>query len=222
MSQPPKSLWWDSLSKPLKTRESVTSSLNFDVAIIGAGYTGLWSAYYLKQKEPNLNIGVFEGSVAGFGASGRNGGWCSALFPVGLDKLAKQSNRETAIRMQKTMFETVNEVGRIIEKENIEAEWQKGGSYSIARDEIQLKRAKEEANHFKEWGFNDNDFTFFHQIEAKNRINASNILGTTFTPHCASINPAKLVRQLAEVVEKMGVKIFENSKLRIFLKTKLL
>jgi len=68
MSQPPKSLWWDSLSKPLKTRESVTSSLNFDVAIIGAGYTGLWSAYYLKQKEPNLNIGVFEGSVACFGS----------------------------------------------------------------------------------------------------------------------------------------------------------
>ena len=218
MSQPPKSLWWDSLSKPLKTRESVTSSLNFDVAIIGAGYTGLWSAYYLKQKEPNLNIGVFEGSVAGFGASGRNGGWCSALFPVGLDKLAKQSNRETAIRMQKTMFETVNEVGRIIEKENIEAEWQKGGSYSIARDEIQLRRAKAEATHFKEWGFNDEDFTFFNQIEAKSRINASNILGTTFTPHCASINPAKLVRQLAEVVEKMSVKIFENSKVTSFSK----
>ena len=216
MSQPPKSLWWDSLSKPLKPRESVNSNLNFDVAIIGAGYTGLWSAYYLKQKEPNLNICVFDASVAGFGASGRNGGWCSALFPVGLDKLAKQSDRQTAIRMQKTMFETVNEVGRIIEKENIDAEWQKGGSYSIARDDIQLKRAKMEANHFKEWGFNDDDYTFLNEAEAKERINASNILGTTFTPHCAAINPAKLVRQLAEVIEKMGVKIFENSKVTNF------
>ena len=221
MSHPPKSLWWDSLSKPLKNRESVTSNLDFDVAIIGAGYTGLWSAYYLKQKEPNLRIGVFEGSVAGFGASGRNGGWCSALFPVGLDKLAKQSNRETAIRMQKTMFETVEEVGRIIEKENIDAEWQKGGSYSIARDEIQLKRANAEAHHYKEWGFSDEDFTLLNQHEAKNKINASNILGTTFTPHCASINPAKLVRQLADVVEKMGVKIYENSKATKFIKNKL-
>ena len=221
MSHPPKSLWWDSLSKPLKNRESVTSNLDFDVAIIGAGYTGLWSAYYLKQKEPNLKIGVFEGSVAGFGASGRNGGWCSALFPVGLDKLAKQSNRETAIRMQKTMFETVDEVGRIIEKENIDAEWQKGGSFSIARDEIQLKRAKAEAHHYKEWGFSDKDFTLLNQHDAKNKINASNILGTTFTPHCASINPAKLVRQLADVVEKMGVKIYENSKATKFIKNKL-
>ena len=218
MSQPPKSLWWDSLSQPLKIRESVTSNLNFDVAIIGAGYTGLWAAYYLKQKEPNLTIGVFDASVAGFGASGRNGGWCSALFPVGLDKLAKQSNRETAIRMQKTMFETVNEVGKIIESENIDADWQKGGSYSIARDEIQLKRAKAEASHFKEWGFDDDDFTFLNETESKKRINASNILGTTYTPHCASINPAKLVRQLAEVVENMGVKIFENSKVSNFSK----
>lgn len=220
MSQPPKSLWWDSLSKPIGIRKSVDSNLNFDVAIVGAGYTGLWSAYYLKQNEPNLNIGVFDSSVAGFGASGRNGGWCSALFPVGLEKLTKQTDRQTAIRMQRTMFETVNEVGRIIEKEKIDAEWQKGGSYSIARDEIQLKRAKAEANHFKEWGFNDDDFTFLNQNEAKNKINASNILGTTFTPHCAAINPAKLVRQLAEVVEKLGVKIYENSKVINFDKNK--
>ncbi len=220
MSHPPKSLWWDSLSQPLKIRESVDSNLELDVAIIGAGYTGLWSAYYLKQNEPNLKIGLIEANVAGFGASGRNGGWCSALFPVGLEKLAEQSDRQTAIRMQKTMFETVDEVGRIIEKEGIDAEWQKGGSYSIARDEIQLKRAKEETKHFKEWGFNDFDFTFFNQIEAINKINASNILGTTFTPHCASINPAKLVRQLAEVVEKNGIKIFENSQVTNFSKNR--
>ncbi|MGA1293179.1 MAG: NAD(P)/FAD-dependent oxidoreductase [Candidatus Nanopelagicales bacterium] len=220
MSHPPKSLWWDSLSQPLKIRESVDSNLELDVAIIGAGYTGLWSAYYLKQNEPNLKIGVIEANVAGFGASGRNGGWCSALFPVGLEKLAKQSDRQTAIRMQKTMFETVDEVGRVIEKENIDAEWQKGGSYSIARDEIQLKRAKEEAAHFKEWGFSDDDFTFFDKTAATIRINAANILGTTFTPHCASINPAKLVRQLSDVVERMGVKIYENSKVTRFLKNK--
>ncbi|MGA0083494.1 MAG: NAD(P)/FAD-dependent oxidoreductase, partial [Candidatus Nanopelagicales bacterium] len=220
MSHPPKSLWWDSLSQPLKIRESVDSNLELDVAIIGAGYTGLWSAYYLKQNEPNLKIGLIEANVAGFGASGRNGGWCSALFPVGLEKLAKQSDRQTAIRMQKTMFETVDEVARVIEKENIDAEWQKGGSYSIARDEIQLKRAKEEAAHFKEWGFSDDDFTFFDKTAATIRINAANILGTTFTPHCASINPAKLVRQLSDVVEKMGVKIYENSKVTRFLKNK--
>ncbi len=222
MSQPPKSLWWDSLSTPLELRDSVKQDLEVDVAIIGAGFTGLWTAYYLKQNEPNLKIAVLEANVAGFGASGRNGGWCSALFPVGLEKLSKQSNRETAIRMQKTMFETVDEVKKIIDKEKIETEWEKGGSFSIARDEIQLQRALEEARHFKDWGFTDNDFTFYNSTEAKNRINASNILGTTFTPHCAALNPAKLVRQLATVVENMGVKIFENSKVTTFTKNKVL
>lgn len=212
MTMPPTSLWWDSLSKTVQPRESLVKDRDVDVTIIGAGFTGLWSAYYLIKKSPNLKIIVLESSVAGFGASGRNGGWCSALFPVGLDKLAQQSNKETAIRMQQIMFETVDEVGSIIKQENIDAEWEKGGSYSIARDKIQLNRAIDEVNHFKEWGFSESDYTFFDQKSAMSRINASNILGTTFTPHCAALNPAKLIRSLAEIVEAKGVKIYENTK----------
>ena len=136
MTMPPTSLWWDSLQKPLQTRGPLNKDIDVDVAIIGAGYTGLWSAYYLLKKSPGIKIALLESNVAGFGASGRNGGWCSALFPVGLDKLAQQSNKEKAIRMQQIMFETVDEVGNVIKNENIDAEWQKGGSFSIARDKI--------------------------------------------------------------------------------------
>jgi glycine/D-amino acid oxidase-like deaminating enzyme len=170
------------------------------------------------KKSPNIKIAILESNVAGFGASGRNGGWCSALFPVGLEKMAQQSSREKAIRMQQIMFETVDEVGNVIRDENIDAEWQKGGSYSIARDKIQLNRAIDEANHFKEWGFEDSDFTFLDQNSARSRINASNILGTTFTPHCAAMNPAKLVRSLAEVVESKGAQIYENTRVLNFSK----
>ena len=220
MTMPPTSLWWDSLPKPVQIRPSLTKDIDVDVAIIGAGYTGLWTAYYLLKKSPNIKIAILESKVAGFGASGRNGGWCSALFPVELDKLAQQSNKEKAIRMQNIMFETVDEVGNVIRTENIDAEWQKGGSYSIARDEIQLNRAIDQANHFKEWGFSDSDFTFLDQNSAQSRINASNILGTTFTPHCAAINPAKLVRSLAEIVESSGAQIFEDTKVLSFSKNK--
>jgi glycine/D-amino acid oxidase-like deaminating enzyme len=218
MTMPPTSLWWDSLSKSLQIRPSLTKDIDVDVAIIGAGYTGLWTAYYLLKKSPNIKIAILESNVAGFGASGRNGGWCSALFPVGLEKMAQQSSREKAIRMQQIMFETVDEVGNVIRDENIDAEWQKGGSYSVARDKIQLNRAIDEANHFKEWGFEDSDFTFLDQNSARSRINASNILGTTFTPHCAAMNPAKLVRSLAENVEAKGAQIYENTKVLNFSK----
>ena len=217
---PPTSLWWDSLPKPVQIRPSLTKDIDVDVAIIGAGYTGLWTAYYLLKKSPNIKIAILDSKVAGFGASGRNGGWCSALFPVELDKLAEQSNKEKAVRMQNIMFETVDEVGTVIRNENIDAEWQKGGSYSIARDEIQLNRAIDQANHFKEWGFSDYDFTFLDQNSAQSRINASNILGTTFTPHCAAINPAKLVRSLAEIVESSGAQIFEDTKVLSFSKNR--
>ena len=218
MTMPPTSLWWDSLPKPVQIRPSLTKDIDVDVAIIGAGYTGLWTAYYLLKKSPNIKIAILESNVAGFGASGRNGGWCSALFPVGLEKMAQQSSREKAIRMQQIMFETVEEVGNVIRDENIDAEWQKGGSYSIARDKIQLNRAIDEANHFKEWGFEESDFTFLDENSARSRINASNIMGTTFTPHCAAMNPAKLVRSLAEVVEAKGAQIYENTKVLNFSK----
>ena len=218
MTMPPTSLWWDSLTKSVQIRPSLKNDIDVDVAIIGAGYTGLWTAYYLLKKSPNIKIAILESNVAGFGASGRNSGWCSALFPVGLEKMAQQSGREKAIRMQQIMFETVDEVGNVIRDENIDAEWQKGGSYSIARDKIQLNRAIDEANHFKEWGFEDSDFTFLDQNSARSRINASNILGTTFTPHCAAMNPAKLVRSLAEVVEAKGAQIYENTKVLNFSK----
>ena len=218
MTMPPTSLWWDSLTKSVQIRPSLKNDIDVDVAIIGAGYTGLWTAYYLLKKSPNIKVAILESNVAGFGASGRNGGWCSALFPVGLEKMAQQSSREKAIRMQQIMFETVDEVGNVIRDENIDAEWQKGGSYSIARDKIQLNRAIDEANHFKEWGFEDSDFTFLDENSARSRINASNILGTTFTPHCAAMNPAKLVRSLAEVVESKGAQIYENTRVLNFSK----
>ena len=78
----------------------------------GPGYTGLWTAYYLSRAEPGLKIAVCEREIAGFGASGRNGGWCSALFPASLGKLERMAGRDAAIAMQRAMQETVDEVGR--------------------------------------------------------------------------------------------------------------
>jgi len=73
-----KSLWWNTLPEELATssRYALHSDINVDVAVVGAGYTGLWTAYYLQQRDPNLNIAIIDAEVAGYGASGRNGGWC--------------------------------------------------------------------------------------------------------------------------------------------------
>ena len=122
------SFWLDDVPGELDARApSLPGDIDADVCIVGAGYTGLWTAYYLAKADPKLRIVVLEREIAGFGASGRNGGWCSAYFAASLEKLAAASSRSEAIRMQRTMFDTVDEVGRACAEEGIDAQFHKGG-----------------------------------------------------------------------------------------------
>ena len=78
-------LWMDQVvadGDDLAPRPPLDGDTEVDVAIVGAGFTGLWTAYHLLRGDPGLRVLVVERQVAGFGASGRNGGWCSALFPA--------------------------------------------------------------------------------------------------------------------------------------------
>src|SRR6185436_6642425 len=103
------SLWHDTADDDLTPRPSLPGDLDVDVAVVGAGYTGLWTAYYLALADPSLRIAVLESEVAGFGASGRNGGWCSALFPASLFSLAELGSREAALAQHAAMRATVDE-----------------------------------------------------------------------------------------------------------------
>ena len=118
--------------------------LEVDVAVVGAGYTGLWTAYYLAEADPTLRIAVLEAEVAGFGASGRNGGWCSALFPASLPSLAAISDRDGALAQHRAMRGTVDEVARVAAAEGIDAHLAKGGTITLARSRAQWLRAREE------------------------------------------------------------------------------
>lgn len=207
-----RSLWWDTLPDTL--RESVGAPLpgdrDTDVAIVGAGYTGLWTAFYLKEAAPDLRIAIVEANVAGFGASGRNGGWASALFPASLAALARASNRDAAIRMKRTMIQTVAEIGRVAAPWDID--WAHGGTVTFARTPLQWQRAQDEIADLQSWGFTDSALLDAAQTSAISR--ATDVLGSIFTPHCAAINPAKLVRNLAYAVRRLGVEIYEHSPAR--------
>lgn len=207
------SLWWDSLPGHLATSDRVVlvNDLDVDVAIVGAGFTGLWTSYYLKQINPNLDIALIDAHVAGFGASGRNGGWCSALFPTSLDKLAMKHGASSARAMQLAMHETVTEIENVVSELAIDCDWQRGGSLIFARSELQQTKAQQEIASWRKWGFGPEDYEYLSPAQTAEKAKLTNNHGATYTKHVAAINPAKLVRELALVVEKLGCRIYEHT-----------
>jgi glycine/D-amino acid oxidase-like deaminating enzyme len=205
------SLWFDTVPGSLQPRPGLDGDTEADVAIAGAGLTGLWTAYYLSAADPGLRIAVCEAEIAGFGASGRNGGWCSALFPASLSKLERLAGREAAIAMYRAMQQTVDEVGKAAAAEGIDCHWAKGGTVQLARTPVQLERAREQVGQVRLFGFGDADLALLTAAEAQQLAGATNVLGGTFTPHCAAIHPARLARGLAEVLIRRGVRIYERT-----------
>ncbi len=205
------SFWHDTAPGMLAPGDPLPGDLDADVVIVGAGFTGLWTAYYLARRDPALRVVVCEREIAGYGASGRNGGWCSALFPASLAKLARMSNRDGAIAMQRAMHATVDEVGTAAAAEGIDCHWAKGGTVILARTPVQLERAKAEVEEAREFGFGDEDLRLLSADEARSLAGASQVLGGTFTPHCAAIHPARLARGLLEAVRRAGVSVYERT-----------
>ena len=205
------SYWHDSLPEPIEPRPPLPGDLEVDVAIVGAGYTGLWTAYYLASIDPRLRVAVLERQFAGFGASGRNGGWCSALFPASTAKLARMAGRDAAVAMQRAMHSTVDEVASVTRTEGIDCHWAKGGTVVAARSPLQLARAEAEVAEARSFGFGDDDLRLLGAEEARGLLGATGALGGTWTPHCAAIHPLRLARGLAAAVERLGVELFEGT-----------
>jgi glycine/D-amino acid oxidase-like deaminating enzyme len=204
-------MWLDGVPGELAPRASLSGPVDVDVAVVGAGFTGLWTAYYLKKADPHLRVAVLEREIAGFGASGRNGGWCSSFFAGSRETTAKTHGRAAAIAMQKAMFDTVDEVGRVAAAEGIDARYHKGGALVQASTVPQLLRAKEEIEYERSWGFGEEDYRLLSAEEARSRIAAAGSLGAYYTPNSACVDPARLVRGLADVVERLGVPIYERT-----------
>jgi glycine/D-amino acid oxidase-like deaminating enzyme len=187
-------------------REPLGGDASADVVIVGGGYTGLWTAYYLKKAAPFLRITVLEQKFCGYGASGRNGGWLYNGI-AGRDRYAKLHGREAAVRLQKAMNETVDEVVRVAGDEGIEADIHKGGVLEVATTPAQLARLK--AFHELELSYGEKDRELYGAGETAGRIRVADAVGSTWTPHGARLHPVKLVKGLAAAVEALGVTIHE-------------
>lgn len=205
------SFWHASVPDPLRPRLPLPGDRDVDVAIVGAGFTGLWTAVYLSALDPALRIAVIEREIAGFGASGRNGGWCSALFPSSPSKIAKLYGRDAAIALTRAMRDTVDEVGKVSGERGIDCHYEKGGTVVLGRTPVQMERARAEVSEARSFGQSEDDLVLLTAREAQDRAGATAVLGGTYTPHCAAIHPARLARGLAAAVEASGVAVYEQT-----------
>jgi glycine/D-amino acid oxidase-like deaminating enzyme len=206
-----RSMWLDLLDEPLQPRDPLPGPVEADVAIVGAGYTALWTAYYLAKADPSLRIVLVEREIAGFGASGRNGGWVSPFFPTALDKIAAKHGRDSAVAMQRAMFDTVDEIGRVAAEEGIAARFHKGGVLTLANGAEQVERVKAEPGWYRQWGVWPDEMMWLDAAQTRERIVVNGNLGASYLTHCACLDPARLVRGLARVVESLGVRIYEQT-----------
>jgi glycine/D-amino acid oxidase-like deaminating enzyme len=203
--------WWKSLGGAAPTRPPLEGPADVDVAIVGAGFTGLWTAYYLKRADPTLEVVVLERELAGYGASGRNGGWVSGFFSGPPRVYERGGGSSGFIALQRAMFDTVDEIGRVLAEHDIDADYVKGGQLSVALNEAQALRLADLLVSSRRHGLAEGDLRELSGAELRERVQVAGARAASFTPHVARVHPAKLLRGLAAAVERLGATIYERS-----------
>ncbi|MGI8476295.1 MAG: NAD(P)/FAD-dependent oxidoreductase [Thermomicrobiales bacterium] len=205
------SFWLETCGDDLTPRPALDASVDVDVAILGAGFTGLWTAYHLLKRQPSLKVAVLEAEIAGFGASGRNGGWCFSGFPVSPSTLARKYGVDTARAVTRAMVDSVDDVGRVCAAEGIDAHYEKGGELEIARAAYDLPKLQEMHDEFRAIGL-EGHCELLDERQTAERVRVADAVGSFWNKAGAAVHPAKLVRGLARAVERHGGVIHEQTR----------
>src|ERR1700761_7590484 len=204
------SYWWRALGGFPARRPTLPGPTEADVCIVGGGYTGLWTAYYLAGLRPDWRIVVLEAAFAGSGASGRNGGWVTAELPGSRDRYARAAGGPAGVRaLEAELRSTVDEVGRVCESEEIACDFVKGGRLSVATTPSQLARLRAGLLASREHGDGEDVYQFLSRDQTLERVNVAGALGGLFAPASARVQPAALAAGIAAAAARRGVEIYE-------------
>ena len=202
-------MWWEDIGVP--PRPALAQDLEADVAIVGAGYTGLWTAFALKEADPDLRVVILEREHVGFGASGRNGGFCYDGFAAGPERIEAMSDLATARDWGAALRETIEVIGDVTRKHAIACDFHQGGTIEFLTNGGQLERAREHVESAHHYGWTEDDLRILSAAESLEIGRAAGVLGGMLSPQAASIQPAKLARGLGDLIQGWGVQIYENT-----------
>jgi glycine/D-amino acid oxidase-like deaminating enzyme len=205
--------FWLETAGDLTPRPALPGTVDVDVAVLGAGYTGLWTSWYLLQHDPTLRVGLCEAAIAGFGGSGRNGGWCVAGMGLTAGELARRAGAEAARRTARTMRATVDEVGRVCAEQGIDAGFHRGGVLRVARGRHEEPSLRAHWDELCALGLAEGH-AWLDVAALAERVRVGDGRAAVFSPHAAVVHPGRLVRGLAAAVERAGATIWERTPVR--------
>lgn len=202
--------WLDTAEDDPTPREPLDGSRDVDVVIVGAGFTGLWTAREVLRRDPSRSVLLCEANTAGFGASGRNGAWLSAGIAVSPPELVRRTSPTIARETILAMRDTVQEVMDACATDGIDAQVRRGGLLRIARGPQELPAMRAGYDELAALGLAD-DIHLLSAPETADRVRVHGALGALYDPHAAAIHPGRLVRGLARAVETAGATIVEHT-----------
>lgn len=206
------SYWLQETGGSAPRRAALSGPCAADVCIIGAGFTGLWAAHYLTRAAPDLRVVVLERAFAGFGASGRNGGWVTGGFAWNHARYAAARGAAATRAMVAAMEGTVGEITAQANALGLADCLTPTDELTLATNPAQLARMQADHAQRLHWGETRVRLLSHEQTQA--RITVPGALGAMLTEGVARVQPARLVRGLGMALEARGVTIFEGSEVR--------
>ncbi len=194
---------------PGERRPPLSADNSADVVVLGGGYTGMWTAYFLKERDPGIDVVLLERDVCGGGPSGRNGGFVNAFWDE-LPVLAERHGEDAALAMCRMAERSIGEIGAWCEAHDVDAWYSRGGDVGVATSPSQDGAWWETAEAARRVGAGD-VYVELSPEEVADRCRSPIFRGGVFIPGAAHVQPARLARGLRRVLLERGVRIFEGT-----------
>ena len=201
--------FWLATAGPYEESPPLDGDTHVDVAVVGGGFCGTSTSYYLKRQDPSLRVAVLEDRVVGYGASGRNGGMAMTLMGLTLDVTALRFGKEKSRQAYQFGHRAVDHIGQLVDSHGIDCDYEKPGLLTVATNKGQAKRLQHEIKLGEELGIEGLEWLDAGSTRAQ--VDSPTYIGARWEAQCALINPAKFVRGMKDVAVKSGVEVYERT-----------
>ena len=202
--------FWTQSKEPRAVHPAVAGDLTADVVIVGAGYTGLATAYHLKTAEPSLKVAVLDAETTGFGASGRNAGFIMTLFGASSGLMKSLHGKEKLAAAHSYMESAIDALEAMVNEHKIDCDFERSGFLKVATSPAYERRIKDEIELFQSIGAKGFEWLDAAQVAA--RVRSPTFMGACWEPHCGLLNPVKWVDALRRLAVARGAKVYEGTR----------